>query len=162
MKMKVFLSLIIGFIALFSCEDETQKQKKNCKPSMDSPLELEYDILNGTCLDEGYIGVNNQFRIRSEIEYESIFNEFECDEFPHIDFDHKELWGSVFLFTGTNEAKDEISIFKEGNVIEVLHCVSIIPSDEELISDVQTFLTKWILVDKISSNDSVVFTVKRN
>ncbi|MCP4461067.1 MAG: NAC family transcription factor [Cytophagales bacterium] len=128
---------------------------------MNTPKELEYDLLTGTCLDN-YIGSNNQFRIKNESEYESIMDQFECAEFLAINFKDKELLGSVFSFTGTNETKEEFSIFRDGDIVEVLHCIIVIPTDEELISNVETYLSKWLLTDKLNPDDSVIFTIDQN
>lgn len=146
---------------LFSCEEQTIVHEIQCDSSLSLPVKVEFELLTGTCLDN-YIGSINQFRIKNESEYESIMDQFECEEFPTINFIEKELLGSIFSFTGTNETKEEFSVNRDGNLVEVLHCINVIPNDEKLTSNVETYLLKWVLIDKLNSVDSVIFTVNQN
>tara|TARA_B100000963_G_scaffold282558_1_gene251198 strand:+ start:510 stop:998 length:489 start_codon:yes stop_codon:yes gene_type:complete len=150
-------SFIPILIALFSIDGaSTLLNESKCDSSLASPVKVEFEELSESCF-KNYVGPTNHFRIQNNTDYELIKSHFECQDFPAINFAEKELLGSVFSFTGTNEIKDEFLVNKDGRVIEFTHCLKISPSDDIFVSNVETCISKWILIDKSNPGDSVIF-----
>ena len=163
MAMRIFSSsfILVVVMNLFcSCEKDEAVRVNDCCSSLNSPTPVEHQLLVGTCLDT-YFGSDSQFKISSEIELKSIMDQFECEELPTINFSEKDLLVTIISFLGTREYEESLSIYREGSVIEVLHCANFAPVNyEEPVAQVENYLSHWILVDKLSVSDSVIFTVK--
>lgn len=153
-------SFIPILIALFSIDGASTLNESKCDSSLSAPVKVEFEELSESCF-KNYVGPTNHFRIQNDTDYKSIQNYFECQEFPVINFRKKELLGSVFTFTGTNEIKEEFSLDKDGGIIELTHCLKKIPSEDVFVSNVQTFVSKWVLIDKPNSSDSVIFNINQ-
>ena len=147
-----------------SCEKDEPVQVNDCSSSLSSPTPVEHQLIVETCMDnymDNYHGSDKQFIISSESELESIMDPFECEELPTINFSEKDLLVTIFSFTGARDYEESISVYRGGSVIEVLHCVNLAPVNYgEPVALVENNLSHWILVDKLTASDSVIFTVK--
>lgn len=161
--MKIFsnLTLICLLITFLSCEEESTEQETHCSSSLTSPIEVEHELISGTCLDH-YISSDSNFVIKSQGEFESVADRFECEELPTIDFTKKSLIGTVSSFTGANETNEKFSVLREGNTIELVYCVDIAAGHGELMSHVETYLIRWVTIDQLKPYESVIFTLRRN